>query len=86
MGGEDTQIINAVSLICMVMGIKNAINTADSRHQHLLAEIGRGIDDHASHAIGAMKAGQQRAARAPIARLGRIAVAPVAVAARHSAR
>ena len=55
-----------------------ASSRADAGVEQLLAQIGRGIDQHA-----APRFDQQRAAAAPVARVGRIAASPIRADRRH---
>ena len=83
--GEDTKIIDSMNLIGMIMGVENGVDMPNPGRQHLGAQIRRGVDQHAGHALRPVPADQQRAAGAIVLRLRRIAIAPVAIAARHAA-
>ncbi|MNT29051.1 hypothetical protein D3C72_1647760 [compost metagenome] len=85
MNGENSQIVDTVGLIRMVVGIENGVDMGDPRHQGLLSQVRRGVDQDAGGSVRTATARQHGAAGAPISGLARITVAPIAIAARHAA-
>ena len=81
------QIVDAVDMVGMRMRVERRVEPRDAGHQHLLAKIRTGVDDDARRrAVRPDALGQRGAARAPVLRVGRIAIAPVAGDARRAGR
>ena len=83
---DHAQVVDAVHVIGMGMGIDHALQLAHIRIQQLRAQVGRGVDQHTGHAMRCFALDQQRAAPPTVARLVRVAIAPVAAKAGHAAR
>ena len=85
--GKPAQIVDAMYVIGVRMRIEHRVDAPDPGRDHLLAEIGTGVDDdrRAPAGSGDLLDKQRRAASA-VARLGRVAGAPVARDARHARR
>ena len=82
---HQAQIVDAVHVIGMVVGVEHAIDPTDAGVEQLLAEVGRGVDQDRGVAARAVAFDQQRAAPAPILRVGGIARAPMIADPRHAA-
>ncbi len=85
---EGAQVVDAVGLVGVVVGVEHRVHAADAGRGGLLAELRRGVDHHGGLGgpvdVGAA-AHQHRAAGAAVPRIGRVAHAPVAVRTRHAA-
>jgi hypothetical protein len=79
-----TQIINPVNVIRVRMRIDDAIQVPYPGVQHLLAEIRAGIDDGDGLACGTKTFDQKRTSPAEILWIGRIAITPITMNARHA--
>ena len=74
--GHHAQIIDAVGVVGMVVGVEHAVEPADAGIEQLLAEIRRAVDQHIGRALGAFPLHENRAAPPPVLRICRIARAP----------
>ena len=74
--GHHAQIIDAVGMIGMVMGVEHAVEPTDSDVEQLLAKVRRGVDQHIGRALAAFLLHQHRAAPPAVLRVCRIARAP----------
>ena len=77
---DHAKIIDAVQMIGMRMRQQHRVEPADPGIEQLLPQIGRGIDQQ--RATAALD--QQRAAAAPVARVGRVAAPPIRPDRRHA--
>ena len=78
------QIVDTVNMIGMRMCIENGIKPLYTGRDHLLAEIRARIHDDGGDAIGPDPLDKKRAARAPVLRIGRVAISPVTIDARNA--
>jgi hypothetical protein len=76
------QLIDAMAVIAVRVRHDHSVEAADLRREQLLPEIGPAVDEHTL--IGALH--QYRGAQARVARLGRIAAAPIVPDFRNSGR
>ena len=83
---DHAQIVDAVHMVGVAVGVNHAIEVADAFAQKLLAQIGRGVDQNAGCAVAIIALDQQRTPGAGVFRIVRVAVAPVPAKARHAAR
>lgn len=84
---EDPEVVDAVQVVRIGMGIKDGIDMVNARGQQLLAHIRAGVDqDGRDAAIPRDLLKQQRAAGPPVLRLVGVAAAPVVPDARHAGR
>lgn len=84
---ETAQIVDAMDMVGMRMRINGRVKALDRRQQHLLAEIRPGVDDDSrAAAVGRDPLDQCSGAHAPVLRIVRIAIAPVAGDARRARR
>ena len=79
------QIVDAVHVIGMGMGVDHRIERADARIHQLRPHVGRGVDQDAGRALLRLALHQQRAATAGVPGVGGVAVAPVPAKPRHTA-
>ncbi len=79
------QIVDAVRMIGVVVGIEHAIDPTCARVKQLLAKVRRGIDQDRGLTARAVAFDQQRAAPAPILRILGIACTPMIADPRHAA-
>src|SRR2546428_12909120 len=77
---DDTKIIYAVKMIGMRVGQYHRVEPRRAGVEHLLAQIGRGVDQERLAAAFH----QERAAPPGVARIGRVAAAPVRADRRHA--
>ncbi len=82
---DHAQIIDAVRVVGMVVGIEHAVDPPDAEIEKLLAQIGRRIDQNARRAGLANLLHQDRASPAPVLGVVGIASAPMIADARHAA-
>jgi hypothetical protein len=68
------------------MGIEHAVERSDTADQQLLAQVRRGIDQHARRAGVGFALDQQRASEPAVARFLGIAGSPIVADARHATR
>ncbi|OIQ73337.1 hypothetical protein GALL_450290 [mine drainage metagenome] len=79
------QIVDAMHMVGVGMGVNHCVQFADARVKQLVAHVGRGVDQHAGGARVGVTLDQQRAAAAAVFRVGRVASAPIAANAGHAA-
>ena len=77
------QIIDTMAVVCMVMRPENRVDLADVVGEQLRAQIGGGVDEYA---LSRIVFDYDRHARAAVARLERVAFAPVIADPRHPGR
>ena len=70
-------------MVCMVMRPENRVDVADVVGEQLRAQIGGGVDEYA---LSGIVFNYDRHARAAVARLERVAFAPVIADPRHPSR
>jgi hypothetical protein len=80
------QVIDAMHMVRMRMGIDNRIKCADPGIQQLLAHVRRGVDQNACCSIIGAALHQQRAAATAVFRICWVTVAPIVAQSRHAAR
>ena len=80
------ELIDAMRVIGMFMREEHRIERIGAARQHLLAKVGRCIDQHTCFARLALAIEQYGATPAPVFRVGRIAQAPIIADARDTAR
>ena len=81
---EPPQVVDAVQVVRVRMGVEDAVEGRDADRQQLLAHVRSGVDEHGRRSASPDPAHQQRATAAAVARVCRVAGAPVAVEARHA--
>ncbi len=79
------QIVYAMRVVGVRMAQKDAVEALDLGADQLLAQIGRGVDQHRCRAIGAEALEEHRAAAAAVLRVRRIAGPPPLRDPRHAA-
>ena len=80
------QIVDAVGVVGMLMGVEHAVEPVDVGIEQLLAQIGRGVDQDAGDARQRIvPLDQKRAAPAAVFRIVGIAGAPAQRRPRHAA-
>ena len=79
------QVVDAVGVVGVVVRVEHPVQGLDTRIEQLLAKVCGRVDKHRRAAAFAEALDQQRAAPAPVLRVGRIASAPDRSDARHSA-
>jgi hypothetical protein len=82
---DHAQIIDAVTMVGVLVGVEHAVEQPDAGIDQLLAEVGRRIDQHARCAPRVCALRQNGAAPAPVLGIIRIACAPLVADARHAA-
>src|SRR6476620_6232493 len=70
------QFIDAVGMICIVMGVEHAVEPTYSNVEQLLAKVRRGVHQHIGRALAAFFLHQHRTAPPAVLRVCRIACAP----------
>ena len=91
-----TQVVDAMGMVGVLVGVENAVEPIDVGVEKLLAQIGRGVHQHAREPLpslprlrGRGRLGvpldQERGAPAPVLRVFRIAVTPAQSRPRHAA-
>ena len=81
------QIVDAVHVVGVGMGVEHCVDAANTIGDHLLAKIRPGVDrDGGLAAIGADLPDQKGGAGAAVPGIVRITGAPVAIDARHAGR
>ncbi len=84
---EGAQVVDAVDVVGVRMGVDDAVGPIDLRVQHLLPEIRPGVDhDDGAVAVGADALHQQRRPAAAVLRVAGVAGAPVVTDPRHARR
>jgi len=83
---ERAQVVDAVGVVGVLVGVEHGIEVIDVGCQELLAQVRRSVDQHAGDSSGAAPFDQKRSAPAPVLRITRIAGAPAQGRARHAAR
>src|SRR5215471_11514382 len=78
---EGAQLVDAVAVVGMVVGIEDGVEARDAGVEELQPQVRRGVDKD----DGAALLHQHGYAPPPVARIGRIAVTPVSVDQRHAA-
>ena len=85
--GKCAHIVNAMRLVSMIVRVDHCVEMGRAAREELFAQVWRRVDQDPGHGAGLVPAFHQRAAaRPPVARLRRIACAPVPANARHAAR
>ena len=84
--GKLADIVDAVGLVGMGMGIDHRIDGGDIGVDQLPDHVRPGIDQHAGDAMFAHPLDQQRTAAAAVLRIARVAGAPAVADPRHAAR
>src|SRR5262249_42508502 len=79
---DGAKIIDSMQMIGMGMGQDDRVETVDLGGKQLLAQIGRGVDQHGLAAA----LDQQRGAAPAVARVRRVAGAPIGTDRRHAGR
>ena len=82
---ESAQLVDAVGMIGMLVRVEHRIDHADIVIEHLLAQIGRGVDQYASFAVRSRLPNQERTSPAAILGVGGIALPPMIADARYAA-
>ena len=80
------QIIDAMHVVGMRMGIDHRIQCADTGIQKLVAHVGRGVDQDPRYTLAALAFHQHRTAATAVLGVHGVAVAPVAPQPWHPAR
>jgi hypothetical protein len=80
--GDHAQLVDAMHVVGMVVGVEHAVRALDAGGQRLHAQIRTTIDEHAGGAVFDV----DRGAIAAVARIVRIALAPLVSQPRHAAR
>ena len=80
------QIVDAVHMIGVVMGVEHPVDPAHIGVEQLLPQVRRSVDQDGGDTIRSFALHEQRAAQAPVLRLGGIARAPAIADARRTAR
>src|SRR5262252_5427209 len=80
-----TEIIDAMRVVGVRMGIEHSVDMLDAGSEQLLAQVWRRVDQHGRSATFAKPFNQEGTAPPPIFWVGRIAVAPDIAHARHAA-
>ena len=74
---ERAEVIDAVSMVGMLVGVEDAVEPIDLGVEELLAQVGRRVDQHPREpAVAAAPLDEQRRAPAAVLRIVRIAHAP----------
>src|ERR1700736_3266300 len=73
-------------MVGVLVGIKHGIEPLDVRVEQLLAQIRRGVDEHAGAPACVAALDQQRAAPAPVLGIAGVGIAPAEPDARHAGR
>ena len=82
---QRTQIIDAMGVVGMLVGVENAVEPIDLGVEQLLAQIRRGVDQDPRDAAGIATLDQERRAAAAVFRIVGIAGAPAQRRPRHAA-
>ena len=82
---QRAQVVDAVGVVGMLVGIEHAVEPIDFGIEELLAQIGRGVDKDTGNAARAASLDQKRGAPAPVLRIVRVASAPAKCRAGHAA-
>ena len=82
---KNAQIIDAVGMVGVIVGIEHAVKPADTDVEQLLAEVGRRVDEHRRRPLPAFALDQHRTAPPPVLRVCGIACAPDIADAWHAA-
>src|SRR5262245_1095523 len=83
--GDLAQIVDAVGVIGVVVGVEHAVEPDRAGIEELLAQIGRGIDQRRGLTLRAVPFDEERATLAPVLGIGGIACAPMIADAGHAA-
>ena len=68
--GDDAEIIDAVRVVGMVVGVEHAVEQADAGVEQLIAAVRRRVDQHVRRPLSALALHEQRAAPPPVLRIG----------------
>jgi hypothetical protein len=82
---DHAQIVEPVDMIGVGMGVDHPVEPPDARIEQLLAQVGRGVDQDGCLPALVEALHQHGTAAAGVARLVRVAIAPMAAEARHTA-
>src|SRR5215210_6287090 len=80
------QIIDAVTMVGMIVGVEHAVEHAYLGVEELLAKIGRSIHEQRCRAVPALPFDENRAAPPLVFRISRIARPPMIADPGHAAR
>ena len=81
--GKRAQIVDAMGVVGVLVRVQHAVEPIDLGIDELLAQIGRGVDQHAGAPVRAGPLDQERAAPPPVFRIVGIAEAPAERRARN---
>ena len=82
---EAAQVVDAVGVVRVLMGIEHRVDPIDVSVEQLLAQIRRGIDQDAGHARAGAPLDQERGAATAVLGIIWIAVTPTERWTRHAA-
>src|SRR5215475_4241401 len=77
---EGAQLVDAMAVVGMVVGIEDGVEARDASVEELLPQVRRRVDEDSRAAL----LHQHGYAPPPVARIGWIAIAPVSVDQRHA--
>ena len=84
MDDQRAQVVDPMGVVGMLVGEQHGVEPVHVGVEQLLAQVGRGVDQDAGHAVAVPLLHQQRAAAAAVLRILRIAGAPAERRPRHA--